>query len=80
MKLPGVIAAGVPGAGGYDALFVIYVKGAETSEGVSDKVRDAIANLWREFSSSDNISVLCPLTARAAGYGAKDGLCITELP
>ena len=40
MKLPGVIAAGVPGAGGYDALFAIYVKGPETNDGSSDQVRD----------------------------------------
>ncbi|KAL3802992.1 hypothetical protein HJC23_008971 [Cyclotella cryptica] len=79
MKLPGVISAGVPGAGGYDALFVIYVKGADTAGGESDQVRDAIGNLWREFSSSDGETVVCPLTARAGGYGAEDGLCITEL-
>ena len=32
MKLPGVVAAGVPGAGGYDALFVIYVKARQPME------------------------------------------------
>ncbi|KAL7479030.1 hypothetical protein ACHAW6_004776 [Cyclotella cf. meneghiniana] len=79
MKLPGVVAAGVPGAGGYDALFVIYVKGVETAGGGSDQVRDAIGNLWREFSSSDSKTVVCPLTARAGGHGPEDGLCIMEL-
>ena len=79
MKLPGVVAAGVPGAGGYDALFVIYVKGIETAGGGSDQVRDAIGNLWREFSSSDSKTVVCPLTARAGGHGPEDGLCIMEL-
>jgi len=77
MKLPGVIAAGVPGAGGYDALFVIYVKGPETSGGSSDQVRDRIGNLWRELSNRNDETVMCPLSVRAAGFG--DGLCATKL-
>jgi len=32
MDLPGVIAAGVPGAGGYDALFVLYIEGGVSVE------------------------------------------------
>jgi phosphomevalonate kinase len=80
MKLPGVIAAGVPGAGGYDALFVLYVKGEETSDGFSDKVRDNIGDLWNKMSSAaDDEIVVCPLNARAAGYGGQDGLCVTNL-
>ena len=77
MKLPGVIAAGVPGAGGYDALFAIYVKGPETNDGSSDQVRDEIGNLWREMSDENDETVVCPLLVRAAGSG--DGLCATEL-
>ncbi|KAL7438220.1 hypothetical protein ACHAXH_004490 [Discostella pseudostelligera] len=77
MKLPGVVAAGVPGAGGYDALFVIYVKGPETCDGQSDHVRDAIGNLWREMSNESDDRVVCPLSARAAGIG--DGLHSTNL-
>jgi len=76
MKLPGVVAAGVPGAGGYDALFVIYVKGPPTNEGKSDKVRDDIGNLWRDLSNQDNNTVVCPLSVRAAGSG---GLCASSL-
>ncbi|KAL7529647.1 hypothetical protein ACHAXR_003071 [Thalassiosira sp. AJA248-18] len=76
MKLPGVVAAGVPGAGGYDALFVIYVKGPETNDGTSDLVRDQIGNLWREMSTENNETVVCPLSVRAAG---SDGLCSTKL-
>ena len=79
MKLPGVIAAGVPGAGGYDALFVIYVKGKETADGKSDQVRDDIGNLWKELSEAHSETVVCPLSARAAGFGGEDGLCITRL-
>ena len=77
MKLPGVVAAGVPGAGGYDALFVIYVKGPATFDGQSDQVRDAIGKLWREMSEASNDRVICPLSVRAAGIG--HGLCSTNL-
>jgi len=76
MKLPGVVAAGVPGAGGYDALFVIYVKGPPTNGGKSDQVRDEIGNLWRDLSNQDNNTVVCPLSVRAAGSG---GLCASSL-
>ena len=79
MKLPGVIAAAVPGAGGYDALFALYVKGTETANGNSDKVRDEIGHLWQELSQADDETVVCPLAARAAGYGGEDGLCVTSL-
>lgn len=76
MKLPGVVAAGVPGAGGYDALFVIYVKGPPTNGGKSDQVRDEIGNLWRDLSNKDDNTVVCPLSVRAAGSG---GLCASSL-
>lgn len=76
MKLPGVVAAGVPGAGGYDALFVIYVKGPPTNGGKSDQVRDEIGNLWRDLSNQGNDTVVCPLSVRAAGSG---GLCANSL-
>ena len=78
MKLPGVVAAGVPVAGGYDSLCVIYVKGPETEGGMSDLVRDEICNLWKELSSSDG-KVLCPLSLRAAGSGGDNGLCASNL-
>ena len=77
MKLPGVVAAGLPGAGGYDALFVIYVKGPPTNEGKSDQVRDAIGNLWRDLSNQDNNTVVCPLSVRATGFAG--GLCASSL-
>jgi phosphomevalonate kinase len=77
MKLPGVVAAGVPGAGGYDALFVIYVQGPETCDGQSDHVRDTIGNLWREMSNESDDRVVCPLSVRAAAIG--DGLHSTNL-
>jgi len=77
MKLPGVVAAGAPGAGGYDALFVIYVKGADTDDGRSDLVRDQIGNLWREMSDRNDQVVVCPLSVRAACAGS--GLVTSKL-
>lgn len=77
MKLPGVVAAGVPGAGGYDALFVVYVKGPKTDDGRSDKVRDEIVKLWRDMSDDGTDTVVCPLSVRAAGPGS--GLCTVKL-
>ena len=79
MKLPGVVAAGVPGAGGYDALFVIYVKGPETNDGSSDQVRDEIASLWREMSDTNDDILVCPLSVKSAKPGSSGGLCSTNL-
>lgn len=77
MMLPGVVAAGVPGAGGYDALYAIYVKGPETSGGSSDYVRDEICNLWRKMSEENKETTVCPLSVRAAR--SAHGLCSTKL-
>lgn len=79
MKLPGVVASGVPGAGGYDALFVVYVKGTVTCVDKSDSVRDNIANLWRDFSNQNDTTVVCPLSVKAAGFGGENGLCASAL-
>ena len=63
--VPGVITCGVPGAGGYDALHVLYLKGNQTYNGKSDSVRDEIAQLWRNLSCTDEVNI-CPLTVRCA--------------
>ncbi|KAL7570177.1 hypothetical protein ACA910_020013 [Epithemia clementina (nom. ined.)] len=42
MALPGVIAALVPGAGGYDALACIYIN--------TDSVRNAMDQLWSTWT------------------------------
>lgn len=68
MKLPGVIVAGVPGAGGYDAMYVIYVKGPITKSGSSDQVRDAIEMLFSNMNGEKE-KAICPLSVRAAGSG-----------
>ena len=71
MALPGVIAAGVPGAGGYDALFVLYAKGKDIDDcGRSDETRERIGALWRSWASlhpGGDVEVVCPLAVRCAG-------------
>ena len=81
MALPGVVAAGVPGAGGYDALFVLYVKGKEIDGGRSDETREHIGELWRSWASLDagsDIEVVCPLAVRCAG-GEGNGIWTSDL-
>ena len=71
MALPGVLCAGIPGAGGYDALYVIYVKGVSTYDGSSDSVRDGIGKFWMSWKSDDgdgNVNI-CPLCLKSVGYG-----------
>ena len=81
MDVPGVIAAGVPGAGGYDALYVIYVK----SEDSVDKLntRDKIGRVWEDWCSRVNVKggrgIVCPLNCKSVGFGDKHGLHQVEL-
>lgn len=42
MSIPGVLVAGVPGAGGYDAVFAIVVDDA--------RIVDSVASLWSKNS------------------------------
>ena len=53
MELPGVVAAMVPGAGGYDALACLYIDG----------VQENIGRLWNTWK----VATICPLTVEAAG-------------
>ena len=86
----GVVAAGIPGAGGYDALFVLYKKrgqqqnkqeGDEDNGEVVDEVRDEIAKFWMDWcekkQKDGKRGVVCPLTSRFAGFG--QGLHISKL-
>lgn len=83
MALPGVVAAGVPGAGGYDALFVLYVKGRDVDGGQSDEVREKIGELWRSWADKNpggtEVEVVCPLAVRGAGNGSNFGICSCDL-
>jgi phosphomevalonate kinase len=57
MDLPGVVASLVPGAGGYDALVVVYVN--------TPDVRDKVCELWRSYKEL----TVCPLAVQYEGYG-----------
>lgn len=77
--LPGVLCAGVPGAGGVDAVFAIVVH-PDAEEGVRD--------LWASWSVGGAVAegeggedVVCPLLLTASKGGAQSGiLCTRELP
>ena len=82
MALPGVVAAGVPGAGGYDALFVLYVRGVDIDGGKSDEVRERIGNLWKSWGDTHTgeVDLVCPLAVRGAGHGGGNfGICSSDL-
>lgn len=74
--LPGVLCAGVPGAGGVDAVFAIVVH-PDAEEGV----RDLWAS-WRVESadsrSEDEGAVVCPLLLTASEGGSKGGIVFTK--
>ncbi len=53
---PGVAFAGVPGAGGYDALFALYL--SPSQEG-----RQRIESLWSSWSEGG--ALICPLMLQA---------------
>lgn len=73
--VPGVIAALVPGAGGYDAVVVVYIH--------DESVRNAIANFWTQWKPKSHVpdhqhqedaTVVGPLTIQGANY--EDGVRI----
>jgi len=58
-KLPGVITALVPGAGGYDAVACLYINRTEVVKSIGD--------LWSSWTSP----VVCPLAVRAGDDGLR---------
>jgi len=56
---PGVLGGGVPGAGGFDAIFLLVIDSAEVVKGVEDVWRG-----WKEMS-------VCPLLARQSDGGLR---------
>jgi phosphomevalonate kinase len=60
LSIPGVLAAGVPGAGGHDAVFVLTL---------ASEVRNKVEILWTspEWYTWSNNTYVCPLTLTAAG-------------
>jgi phosphomevalonate kinase len=57
MKLPGVVATLVPGAGGYDAVACLYID--------RPSVLEAIGELWSEWKEP----IICPLAVKACDTG-----------
>ena len=66
--LPGVLCAGVPGAGGNDAIFAIIL---------SPKARSRVEDMWSQWGSegkgTGTGSVVCPLLLKAEG-GTRSGV------
>ena len=58
-KLPGVITALVPGAGGYDAVACLYID--------RPSVVESIGELWSKW----NTPIVCPLAVRAGDEGLR---------
>lgn len=61
--LPGVLCAGVPGAGGNDAIFAITL---------SSKARSGVEEMWSQWGSGPELGVgagcvVCPLLLNAEG-------------
>ncbi len=56
MALPGVLAAGVPGAGGLDAVFALTT---------SDTARASVLELWARWAETS----VCPLLAQESAAG-----------
>lgn len=52
MQVPGCLIAGVPGAGGFDAIFSILFGGAQDAESVRLRVQD----MWTSYGDA-----ICPL-------------------
>ncbi len=59
MGIDGVVMAGVPGAGGFDAIFCVYIGGEET--------RSKIEKLWLEWKEMS----VCPLLASQSSQGIR---------
>jgi hypothetical protein len=79
LQVPGVIAAGVPGAGGYDALFAIIIEAeamrpkqtglqqTPANTYTSTSVRDAVETIWLHREEAATLaagSSLTPLLLR----------------
>lgn len=64
---PGIVGGGVPGAGGYDALYLLYVAPRKDPiRSTGDRTRDAIHTFWSNWSADDGLSV-GPLLTGADG-------------
>mmetsp|Transcript_22355 Transcript_22355/g.33027 ORF Transcript_22355/g.33027 Transcript_22355/m.33027 type:complete len:474 (-) Transcript_22355:32-1453(-) len=80
-EIPGVVAAIVPGAGGYDALACVYTEKdknlANESEPEEPTTKDKIGQLWKTWTGEDGDQVVCPLAVTAGKFG--DGLRLESI-
>ena len=67
-ELPGVVAALVPGAGGYDALACLYVNDKQGT------VKKRIGELWAGWTQGG--ATVCPLAVKAGSYG--EGMVVEQ--
>jgi len=65
MDCPGVLMAGVPGAGGYDAIFCIIMEGKISETETVCKGISAIEKLWENWGETS----VCPLLASQSNFG-----------
>lgn len=65
----GVLCAGVPGAGGIDALYVMVL---------SPNARQRVELIWSNWKGSGEINVVCPLQLHSSG-NADNGVRLEEL-
>ncbi|KAF9132361.1 phosphomevalonate kinase [Mortierella sp. 14UC] len=74
MTVPGVLMAGVPGAGGFDAIFCIVL---------SDESRKRVEGVWSGFQEMSVGPLLCQESVEGGlvvelGYGHGDGKTLSE--
>ncbi|KAJ9105869.1 hypothetical protein QFC20_004204 [Naganishia adeliensis] len=69
LQIPGVIGGGVPGAGGYDAIYLLIAEPEETTPGSSSNT-SAVAQVEKLWQDWKELSV-CPLASRADAGGLK---------
>ena len=78
---------GVPGAGGYDALFVLYIRGKEhvfDHGRSSDETRDGIGQMWLHWCDTiqkegGDSRTICPLACKSVGFGGVHGIHVSDL-
>jgi len=65
--LPGVLCAGVPGAGGVDAIYAVTLSGS---------ARSGVEKMWSLRKS--NGSVVCPLMLSTCESSKNSGICFEK--
>lgn len=84
MKVEGVLCAGVPGAGGIDALFALVLCPVDgNNRAVGTDARARVESVWANWgpasegyrlTTDSNIDKVCPLLLHAAGCGTDTGV------